>query len=193
MRAQLSNAPSPADLQHARQQPICRPPLALTHIHDAIHAATPYSSHDDLLFAALLATGFHALMHLGELVWPDSIQLQSYHKVILHHSFICDNDSYHFTLPTPKTVKAGHGDEVLVRSFTATADPLPIMQCYVRSRNTLSYYSPELWLTSEALIPTCSWFMHCLWNACGPEFTGHSMRAGGATALALLGILPHVI
>lgn len=180
-------------LRRARQQPICRPPLALTHIHDAIHAATPYSSHDDLLFAALLATGFHALMRLSELVWPDSIQLQSYRKVILRCSFICDNDSYRFTLPTHKTVKSGHRDEVLVCSFTATADPLPIMQRYVRSRDTLSYYSPKLWLTSEALIPTRSWFMHRLRNACGPEFTGHSMRAGGATALALLGIPPHVI
>ena len=169
----------------AHQQPICRPPVALTHIHDAVHAATLDSSHDDLLFTTLLATGFHMLMCLSELVWPNSIQLQSHRKVILCHSFICDNDSYCFTLPTYKTIKAGHRDEVLVCSFTATADPLPIMQCYVCSHDTLSYYSSKLWLTSEALIPTCSWFMHCLWNACGSKFTGNSMQACGATALAL--------
>src|SRR5271168_4501630 len=33
-------------------------------------------SHDDLLFLALLFTGFHALMRLGELVFPDKKDLR---------------------------------------------------------------------------------------------------------------------
>ena len=43
-------------------------------------------SHDDLLFLAVLFTGFHALMRLGELVFPDKRSLQNYRKISLHHT-----------------------------------------------------------------------------------------------------------
>ena len=44
------------------------------------------ASHDDKLFFSILTTGFHALLCLGELVWPDNERLQDFCKVIMHHS-----------------------------------------------------------------------------------------------------------
>lgn len=42
------------------------------------------SSHDNLLFFVILLVGFHALMRLGELVWPDSpARLSKGHKARL--------------------------------------------------------------------------------------------------------------
>ena len=39
------------------------------------------NSHNDLLFFVILLVGFHVLMHLGELVWPDKKGLQDFRKV----------------------------------------------------------------------------------------------------------------
>ncbi|KAF8553384.1 hypothetical protein OG21DRAFT_1371751, partial [Imleria badia] len=176
-----------------RQQPSWKPPLDLTHLHSFLHGLTPPSTHDDLLFAVLLVSGFHVLMCLSELVWPDSIQLQSYCKVILRCSLKLDVDSFSSGLPTHKVLKVGHGSDILVCCFSPDVDPLQIMHQYVHSRNNLFFLSPELWLTKDGRVSTCAWFIRHLQRACGFEFTGHSMRAGGATTLALLGTTPHVI
>ena len=180
-------------LRRARQQPSRKPPLDLTNLYHVLRLTTPAPSHDELLFAALLGTGFFALMRLGELVWPDSIQLQSYHKVILRQTLAIDTNGYSFTLPTHKTARLGHGNTILVRAFPASPNPVPIMLHYVRSRDHLFYSSPELWLTGDGHVPTRAWFTRRLRKACGMEFSGHSMRAGGATTLALSGTPPYVI
>ena len=110
-------------LRHTRQQPSQKPPLDLTHISQVLHPTILLPLHDDLLFAALLGTGFFALMHLSELVWPDSVQLQSYRKVVLCHSLGFDSNGYSFTLPTHKTVRLGHGNTILVCAFPGSVDP----------------------------------------------------------------------
>jgi hypothetical protein len=48
--------------------------------------------HDEKLFLATLLTGFHGLMRLGELCFPDRVALRNY-KVSLHHTVLlngCD-------------------------------------------------------------------------------------------------------
>jgi len=47
---------------------------------------------------------------------------------------------------------------------------------------------PELWLISEGHIPTYSWFVSRLRSVLGSDVAGHSLRSGGATALALEGV-----
>ena len=118
---------------------------------------------------------------------------QSYRKVILRQTLAIDTNGYSFTLPTHKTARLGHGNTILVRAFPASPDPVPIMLHYVRSRDHLFYSSPELWLTGDGHVPTRAWFTRRLRKACGMEFSGHSMRAGGATTLALSGTPPYVI
>ncbi|KAF8547073.1 hypothetical protein OG21DRAFT_1517649, partial [Imleria badia] len=120
--------------RRGRQQPSRKPPLTLTILHDVLSSSAQTALHDDLLFATLVATGFYALMRLGELIWPDTIALQSFHKVILRFSLRIDHNSYFFTLPTHKSLKVGHGSDVLVRSFAAGADPLPVLHEYPRTR-----------------------------------------------------------
>ena len=132
-------------------------------------------------------------MRLGELVWPDSVSLHSYRKVVLRRSLCINNSSYSFILPTHKTVTARHGCEILVSVFSTSVDPLPVMHHYVCSCNTLFHCSPELWLTSDARLPTRAWFVRRLHHPCGSEFTGHSMQARGTMTLVLLGIPPHII
>ncbi|KAF8548958.1 hypothetical protein OG21DRAFT_1422109, partial [Imleria badia] len=92
-------------LRRGRQQPLRKPPLTLTILHDVLSSSAQTALHDDLLFATLVATGFYVLMCLGELVWPDTIALQSFRKVILRFSLRIDHNSYSFTLPTHKSLK----------------------------------------------------------------------------------------
>ncbi|KAF8553277.1 hypothetical protein OG21DRAFT_1510412, partial [Imleria badia] len=143
-------------LRRGRQQPSRKPPLTLTILHDVLSSSAQTALHNDLLFATLVATGFYVLMRLGELVWPDTVALQSFHKVILRFSLRIDNNSYSFTLPTHKSLKVGHGSDVLIRSFAAGADPLPVLREYVCSRDHLFFAAPELWLTGTSLgrVPT---------------------------------------
>jgi hypothetical protein len=42
-------------------------------------------------------------------------------------------------------------------------------------------------------IPTRSWFLQCLHEHCGSQMSGHSMHAGGATALMIAGMTPDLI
>lgn len=56
-------------------------PLSRADVGRAI-AQCSSGSHDDLLFGALLGSGFNALHRLGERVWPDTEGLQDFRKCI---------------------------------------------------------------------------------------------------------------
>ena len=71
--------------------------------------------------------------------------------------------------------------------------PLPIFCQYLRSRDRLFPFSPELWLRSDGYIPLRSWFMRHFPQILPHSFSGHSLHAGGATALAEHGVPPHII
>ncbi|KAF8545609.1 hypothetical protein OG21DRAFT_1537519 [Imleria badia] len=143
-------------LWRGRQQPSCKLPLTLTILHDVLSSSARTALHDDLLFATLVATGFYALMRLGELVWPDTVTLQSFHKVILQFSLRIDHNSYSFTLPTHKSLKVGHGSDVLIRSFAVGADPCPFCTntCVLATISSLlcqNFGSPA----SDVSLPIC--------------------------------------
>ena len=58
-------------------------PLSHANLLFVIDSLVSNPSFDDILFIALLLTAFHALMHLGELVFPDKKSLRNYHKIVL--------------------------------------------------------------------------------------------------------------
>lgn len=160
---------------------------------DVARLATSVSSppsHDDTLFVALLLTGFHALARLGDLVWPDHVQHRTYATVARHLSVHVASDHYTFLLQTHKTDAFFEGDRVLVRRQHPNSDPWQAFTAYLASRDHLFPYRSELWLRADGSIPLRSWFIRHLTNIFPPSanISGHSMRAGGATALALAGI-----
>ncbi|KAF8547061.1 hypothetical protein OG21DRAFT_1450626 [Imleria badia] len=143
-------------LRRGHQQPSRKPPLTLTILHDVLSSSAQTALHDDLLFSTLVATDFYALMRLGELVWPDTIALQSFCKVILQFSLRIDHNSYSFTLPTHKSLKVGHGSNVLIRSFAVGADPCPfcVNTCVLATISSLlrwNFGSPA----SDTSLPVC--------------------------------------
>jgi hypothetical protein len=58
--------------------------------------------HDDLLFVAMLLTGFFGLLRLGELTFPDDPSLQNWKKVMRRNTVRLQDNLYEFSLPGHK-------------------------------------------------------------------------------------------
>lgn len=151
------------------------------------------SSHDDLLFFVILLVGFHGLMRLGELVWPDKTSLQDYRKVTKRSSVELLPDGFSFFLPGHKADRFFEGNRILLQRNTRGDDPDSPFRKYLTSRDALFPFHPELWLRVDGSIPTRGWFIRHLRKHFPSDVAGHSLRAGGATALAQAGIPPHII
>ena len=151
-------------------------------------------NHDDYLFAALLFTGFYGLLRLGDMTFPDDPNIREWRKISRRSSLVIKHNSYSFILPTHKGDKFYEGNKILIRAFDShSIDPTPVFLCYLSSRDSLFPAASPLWLTSEGIVPTRSFFMSRFHLFFSKSYGGTSMRAGGATHLALLGTSSKVI
>lgn len=144
-------------------------------------------SHDDRLFIALLFTGFHALLRLGEMVFLNKKKNRNYRKISLHHTVSILQTQYSFFLPSHKGDRFFEGNTILVQKLTTATDPYNHFVSYIESRDTLFPLHPELWLTSNGRVPTRHWFISRLRVLFPSNFAGQSLRSGGATSLAEAG------
>ena len=150
-------------------------------------------SHDDLLFFVILLVGFHALMQLGELVSPDTKRLQDFRKVTKRNTVELLPEGFAFFLPGHKANKFFEGNRVLLQHNSAGDNPNGLFCKYLQSCDKLFPFHPQLWLHANGSVPTHGWFIHQLQQHFPSNVNGHSLRAGGATALAQAGIPPHII
>ena len=104
-------------------------------------------SHDELLFAALVLTGFHALMRLGELIFPDKKNLRNYRKISLWNLVSVLPGHYSFFLPSHKANCFFEGNTILVQRLNTPTDPYKLFVAYVNSRDNCFPLHPKLWLT----------------------------------------------
>jgi len=168
---------------------------AMTHDHLRLILERFGSSgdHDDALFVAIALTGFHALMRLGELCWPDNHSLQNFEKFSKRHTVKWPENGYQFFLPGHKGDKFFEGNEIIIQRSDSGTDPFQPFLRYLRSRDARFPYNPELWLRENGSVPTRSFFIKRLRLLFDSSIAGHSMRAGGATSLAEAGVSPHII
>ncbi|KAF8328814.1 uncharacterized protein EI90DRAFT_2883132, partial [Cantharellus anzutake] len=162
-------------------------------------------AHDDKLFIAMVLTGWHCLMRLGELVDPDSTALRNFQKTILYprdqlpvHPKLRFNKTpcphISFILPMHKADHLFEGSTIVLEGRNNQLDPLSTFTQYLISRDHDFPHLPELWLTAKGTVPTCSWFLKQLYAVFpNDNISRHSLRSGGATALALAGMpLPRI-
>ncbi|KAG1769361.1 hypothetical protein EDD22DRAFT_754753, partial [Suillus occidentalis] len=168
-----------------RKQPLLREDLVRV-----INTLPRPWSYDDHLWVAQLLSGFFGLMRLGELVWPDNLELQDYAKLTLRHSVRLDNDCYVFLLPRDKADVHFEGNEVLIQRSAGLDNPLGPFASYLRMRDAHFPLQPFLWLRHNGKPPTRAWFMRRLRSFFPTTIGGHSLRAGGATSLAGAGVPP---
>jgi hypothetical protein len=145
--------------------------------------------YDSTLFLAMLLTGFKSLQYLSEMTWPDTTMLQCYKKVCLHHTLSLTATSASYMLPYQKNDTLGLGCKIVIQSEPhSSTDALQHMLRYLEARDSTFLHHPALWVTNAGTIPTHSWFLWRLHHFSGSAFSGHSMRAGGATALTATGM-----
>ena len=111
-------------------------------------------SHNDLLFVAMLSTGFHGLLRLGELTLPDSSSIRDWCKVTQHQSLVLRHNEFEFLLPAHKADHFFEGNCVLIRAFSSSFDPVPVFLCYLFSCDHLFPAATPLWLTSKGEVPS---------------------------------------
>jgi len=150
-------------------------------------------SHDDLLFIAMLLTGFYALLQLGEMAFPDDTHIRDWHKISCRRTVMLTHSSYKFVLPYHKGDRFFSGNEVLVTANSWDPNPVPHFSAYLSSRDSLFPVHSPLWLRQDGQVPTRTFFIRRLGEFFGKDICGQSMRAGGATFLAGYGVSPSLI
>lgn len=156
-----------------------------------IYCSSP--SHDDLLFISMLLCGFFGLLRLGELVYPNDPSLDCPRKMSQRHTFTLSTTKLSFRLPFHKADRFYEGNTVYIFPNPTPADPITLTKEYIASRDSLFPHLSDLWIRNDGSRPRRNWFMIRLRQLCGSSVGGHSIRAGGATALAELGVpLQHI-
>ena len=151
------------------------------------------TNHDDLLFLAMLLTGFFGLLRLGEMTFPDDTSLRNWKKVTRRNTVKVTIQHYEFLLPGHKADRFFEGNKIIIPSRRFGVYPLQFFSKYLASRDALHPVASPLWLTESGLVPTRSFFISRLRLFFTKDVGGQSMRAGGATALAEHGFSPYVI
>ncbi|KAF9007757.1 hypothetical protein BDZ89DRAFT_914130, partial [Hymenopellis radicata] len=177
-----------------RGKPVQRKqPLSRAHLQRASVHLSASSTHDDVLFVAMLYTGFGALLRLGEITQPDNARLRNPRKLSKRGTVFQVRNGYGFILPYHKADRLFEGNNIIVMK-RGHFDPLPIFYRYLASRDAAFPFNPWLWVRSDGTVPNRRWFIARLRILePDPTFAGQSLRAGGATALAEDGVAPHLI
>ena len=162
----------------------------LKHVYQ--HLPRPLS-HDNLLFLILLLIGFFELLHLEELVQPDSSSLHTISKISWRHDVHLDAAHLSFAIPQSKTDVSFEGDQVVIQKSPNAPNPFLHFCRYLVSQDSLFLLFPQLWLHSNGSLPTHSWFLSRLCSFFPCSIGSHSMHAGGATSLAAAGVPPSQI
>ncbi|KAF9039506.1 hypothetical protein BDZ89DRAFT_945355 [Hymenopellis radicata] len=79
-----------------------------------INDLPPNASHDSLLFAAMLTTGFMALLRLGEMSLPDNVAIRDLRKCSRRSTVTWFDDGYGFDLPYHKADRFFEGNKIRI-------------------------------------------------------------------------------
>ena len=167
--------------------------LTLDDLGTVINYYSLSTNHDDLLFVAILLTGFFTLMCLGELTFPNDKSIRDWRKIRKRSSVLINTEFYEFHLPHHKADHYFEGNRAIVHSRQFRHDPLFHFKKYLTSRDNLFPLSSPLWISAAGEVPTRSFFMAHLRTFFDSSIAGQSMHAGGATSLAENGVPPSII
>jgi hypothetical protein len=151
------------------------------------------TSHNDKLFLSMFLTAFFALLRLGELTFPDDQIIRDWRKIARRSTVKLHHGCYEFTLPSHKADRTFAGSQILVCGDKFNCPSLHHFNRYLASRDLLFPLTSPLWLTEAGVVPNRTFFISRLRLFFLNDVAGQSLRAGGATMLAELGLGPHII
>lgn len=151
-------------------------------------------SYNEHLFKAMILVGFFGLLRLGDFCWPDYAPDRDWRDVPLRRRVERTMDSISFVTPRTKTdFFYASSTILLLENSDPLLDPCRALRRYLRVRDDRwGTRRPQLFCTKSGDVPTRKWFLR-YFKRFFPLLTPHSMRAGGATRLALLGVPEEVI
>ncbi|KAH7913464.1 hypothetical protein BJ138DRAFT_1146041, partial [Hygrophoropsis aurantiaca] len=146
-------------------------------------------SFDDTLFIVLLQIGFFGLLRIGDLVRPDDPARQSF-RIPFRLTASVNSEALQFRIRHTITEGSNEGDLIQVRRnlLDSDLDPLDLFRAYLQARDNRFPIHPYLWIRFDGTIPDRAWFMQRLRGFFEASVGGYSLRAGGATSLAVAGM-----
>lgn len=175
-----------------RADPVRRKlPLRLCHLQAFYAIAKASGSYDDLLFVTLLSCGFYSCHRTGELVAKTKAGFD-WNKLIKRSSLFFRQGRVGYILPYHKGDRFYRGSEVLMGPH-AIANPVELVGTFVEWRDRLHGARPALFLRENGEQPTRAWWDSKLFALLDRDYGGHSVRAGGATYFAELGLSEDII
>ena len=168
-----------------------RQPLSRADLDLALSLFSRPFAYDDLCWLTMLLCAFFGLLRVGELVWPDSPDLQVHSQLTSRLSVSFDAESFTFDVPRRKSDDRFEGSRVCITASFISPDPRGLFLQYLACRDATFPLHPFLWVRADGLVPTRAWFLRRFRLAFpSSTFSGHSLRAGGATSLAAAGVSP---
>lgn len=129
---------------------------------------------------------------IGWVSWCRGMTLFDWRKVIKRASVVFADNRVGYHLPYHKADQFYRGTDILVGRHDI-ADPVALLREYVMRRDHIHKSRAALFLLEDGSHPTRAWFDSKFFALLGREFGGHSIRAGGATLYASLGLSEDVI
>lgn len=139
-------------------------------------------------FSSRKSSRFNQLLWLAELCISDDSRLYDVHKSMKRFDVTVSTTSIQLRLPGHKADKFFAGSTLLVLNLARPVCLYSFLLRYLARRNSLFPWHPDLWVRHDGSPPSRSWFTARLRRHFSPDISGHSMRAGGATALAAAGV-----
>ena len=175
-----------------RADPVHRKlPIRIEHLLSFVAIACTTRDYDDLLFATIVSCCFYGCHRSGELVLKSKKGVD-WRKIIKRSSLRFSPGYAGYRLPYHKTDPFFRGTDILF-SGQEFADPITLLTDYVRRRDKLHGARRALFLREDGSHPTRAWFDSKFFSLVDRSFGGHSLRAGGATYYASLGLSESVI
>lgn len=130
-------------------------------------------------------------IRIGELV-PASGPLFDWRKLIRRETLFFTDGRARYRLPFHKGDPFFHGSDILLTPQDV-ADPVLLLRLYTQLRDHLHGARSPLFLRENGLHPSRSWFDKKFFATQNHSYGGQSVRAGGATFYAGLGISEDVL
>lgn len=147
----------------------------------------PHAPYEALLWAAMAIVGFLTCSRAQEVSTFDSPALRNTAKLIPRSSVGLDDHGFVAFLPYHKADRRFAGTRL---HFAAAdiGDFMYVLALYLRVRDHVHGLAGPLFRRLDGSAPTRRWFVDELKTRCGSSFTGHSLRAGGASWYASRGM-----
>lgn len=144
-------------------------------------------NYQDSLFWAIVLVGWTNLHRLGEFA-PGRVDDQSSRKTIKRSSWRVLKSWCTYVLPYHKADRLFNSNLCLLQATRGILCPVWAITRYLQHRDALFGPDGPLFLDSRGQLPSRTSVVQRLQSKFGREVGGHSLRAGGATWLALQGV-----